>query len=370
MLMIIGFGIVVVGIAFYKYSEIKAMGAKFASMGPSPEAITTAQSTEEVWTQSLDVVGEFAPVQGVTLAAEAAGKISKIHFTSGAKVQEGDLLIEQDTTVEEPTYQAAAAQAQLARLSFDRGRRLQADNATTQADLDSQESSLRQFEEAAKTLQATLDRKKIRAPFSGRVGIRQVQLGQFLNPGQLIVSLQALDQVYVNFTLPQQELSHLRLQQTVELTVDVYPGEIFKGVVNAIEPDIDTATRNVRVQGLVNNEGERILPGMFARVKLLTGVENKRVTVPQTAIARAPYGDSVFIVESMKDPQGKAYDGVRQQVIKIGPTRGDQVAVLEGLKAGETVVTSGLFKLRPGGAVLINNTIGPTNNPAPKPTNS
>jgi membrane fusion protein (multidrug efflux system) len=361
---------VVGGLGFIKYQQIQAGIAIGASFQPPPETVTSITAREEAWQETLVTVGAFTPVQGVTVSAEEEGKITGILFESGTKVEKGAVLVQLDVSVEEAELKAAVARSENALVQLRRLQGLQGTGALAQKELDDADTEWRQATAEGERLRAVIDRKTIRAPFGGSTGIRQVQLGQYLSKGDPIVNLQSLSPIYIEFNIPQQRLALLNPGQRVELFVDAYPGETFAGTITTISPQLDTATRNLQLQATVANADERLRPGMFARVHVLVGGQTPRITVPATAVNSAPFGDSVFILEKMTDAAGQEYLGVRQQFVRVGPARGDQVAILEGLQAGEEVATSGLFKLRPNAAVKIDNSITPGNSATPKPNDS
>jgi membrane fusion protein (multidrug efflux system) len=354
----------------WKALHIKKAMADGASFAMPPEAVTTMKAREENWEQTLNAVGTLTSFQGVMISAEEAGKVVEIKFESGQEVQQGDLLIKLDTSVEEAQLKALEAKAALTASNQKRMQELFKEQVSTQSELDDSESQFKQAEADANALRATIARRAIRAPFTGRVGLRRVNLGQYLSPGAAVVELQSLRPIYVDFTLAQRYIDRATVGQAVRLTIDAFPNQPFDGKITAISPQVDEATRNLKVQATFENVDEKLRPGMFGSIAVVGAQQDKAITIPSTAINYAPYGDSVYIVESMKSPEGKTYAGVRQQFVKLGPTRGDQVAVLEGIKPGEEVVTSGLFKLRPGAAVQVNNSVQPGNNPTPQPANS
>lgn len=365
------FGAVVGLLGFVKYQQIQAGMAAGAAFQPPPEAVTSAKAESTPWQDTFDTVGEFAPVQGVTVSAEEEGKVTAIHFESGTQVEAGAPLATLDTAVEEAELKSAVARAENALTQLNRLTRLKGTGALAESELDNADAELRQASAEGERLRAIIERKTIRAPFTGRLGIRQVQLGQYLAKGDPVVGLQSLTPIYFNFTLPQQALGRLQeKQQKIVLRVDAFPGERFQGTITALNPQLDTTSRTLELQATVDNPGGRLLPGMFARVSVLLGEAVPQVTVPATAINRAPYGDSVYVIETIKDPAGADYLGVRQHFVKVGAARGDQVAILEGLKEGEEVATSGLFKLRPNAAVQVDNSVTPSNLPAPRPGES
>jgi membrane fusion protein, multidrug efflux system len=360
---------VVAALGYFKYSQIKK--AMSQDWTPPPEAVTTVVAKSEPWDTTLSAIGSVASVNGVTVSADLPGIIESIHFDSGRTVSKGDVLVRLDTKQERAQLAAAQAALELARLNLARKQELLAKTAIPQATYDQASAEYKQSEARVGEIRAMIERKIIRAPFSGVLGIRQVNVGQFLGGGAPIVSLQAVRPAYVNFNVPQQEIGRLAVGGTIEVTSDALGGATETGRIAAFEPQIDEATRNARVQAIFDNKSGKLRPGMYVEAKLAQGTKTEAVTVPASAISYAPFGDSVFIVEQMKDDKtGKSYRGVRQQFVKLGGSRGDQVAVVSGVKAGEEVVTSGVFKLRPKAAVTVNNTVQPSNSAAPKPEDS
>ena len=353
-----------------KALQISALIAMGKTMVPPPEAVTTAEVREETWLPSLNAVGSFAAVQGVTLASEASGTVSRINFESGAEVAAGAVLVELDTSVEEAQLASALANAELARLNLARAKSLRAQNTNSQSELDSFEAQGKQASAEVKNIRAVIAKRRVTAPFAGRVGIRQVNLGQFLAVGTPIVSLQSLDPIYVNFSLPQQNLSLLSEGLGARVSTDVYPGREFTGQVTAINPDLDAATRSVKLQITLANPAGLLRPGMFGSVSVDLPVADKVLIIPATSVLYAPYGDTVFVVEDGKDAAGVPQKTVRQQFVRLGVTRGDFVAVASGLKLGETIVSAGVFKLRNGVAISVDNSLAPDARIAPTPTDS
>ncbi len=280
------------------------------------------------------------------------------------------MLAQLDTRQEHAQLAAVEAARDLARLNFERMRGLVDEGAISRADYDRAAAEQKQTEARVGEIRATIARKTIRAPFSGILGIRQANLGQYLAGGDPIVALQSLHPIYVNFGVPQQEAGQVRSGRTVRVTTDDLAGVEFTGRVTAIDSIVDEATRNVQVQATLANPGGKLRPGMFVQTAVILGASRSVVTLPASAISYAPYGDSVFVVTDLKDPNDRPYRGVRQQFVKLGGARGDQIAVVSGVKAGDEIVTSGVFKLRNGAAVHINNKVRPGNNPAPKPQDS
>ena len=360
----------VAAIGSVKFIQIKGAMAKGAAYQPPPEAVTTVVAKAEPWQNNLSAIGTVVAVQGVTVSADLPGVVEAISFVSGKPVNKGDVLVRLDTKQERAQLVAAEAQRELARVDLDRAKGMVAGGIIPQATFDSAAATFKQADAKVGEIKATIERKTIRAPFSGVLGIRQVNLGQYLEGGAPVVSLESLRPAYVNFTVPQQEIGALTPGSQVQVTSDAI-GEPETGRINALDSTIDEGTRHVRVQAVFDNAKGKLRPGMFVETKLPRGSSSEVVTLPASAISYAPFGDSVFIVEDVKSPDGKAtYRGVRQQFVKLGGSRGDQVAVFTGVKPGEEVVTSGVFKLRPGAAVTVNNAIQPANNPAPKPEDS
>jgi membrane fusion protein (multidrug efflux system) len=357
-------------LGFVKFQQFQAAAGQAAAFQPPPEAVTTVVAEREEWPATLSAIGTIAPVQGVTVSADLPGVVDRIAFDSGRSVKQGDVLVELDTRQEQAQLAAAEAQRDLARLNFERMQGLVIDGAIARADYDRAAAEQKETEARVGEIRATIARKTIRAPFSGILGIRQVNLGQYLSGGEAIVSLQSLDPIYVNFGVPQQDARVVRVGRRVRVTAGEASGAEFVGRVTALDSIVDETTRNVQVQATLANPRGILRPGMFVQAEVVLGESRPVVALPASAISYAPYGDSVFVVTEMKDPAGKSYRGVRQQFIKLGSARGDQVAVVSGLNAGDEVVTSGVFKLRNGAAVVVNNKTRPGNNPAPTPEDS
>jgi membrane fusion protein (multidrug efflux system) len=350
-----------------KFRQIQVAVAQAASFQPPPEAVTTIVSQKEEWPATLGAIGTVAAVHGVTVSADLPGIVDAIAFDSGRAVQAGEMLLRLDTRQERAQLAAAESQRDLARLNLDRTQGLHEEGIVSQADYDRASAEHKQAEARVGEIRATIERKQIRAPFTGVLGIRQVNLGQYLNGGDPVVPLQSLDPIYVNFTVPQQEVGQLRVGGEVRVAAEGVAGPDAVGRITAVDSVVDEATRNVRVQATFANPGGRLRPGMFVKAQVVLGESASVVALPASAISYAPYGDSVFVVEDMQSPKGQAYRGVRQQFVKLGASRGDQVAVMSGLDAGLEVVTSGAFKLRNGAAVRVNNQVQPSNDPAPVP---
>jgi membrane fusion protein (multidrug efflux system) len=368
LIVIAGFIVVVLMLGAVKVAQIKEMSS--VSHVPPPTAVTTAAAEAVEWRSQIDSIGTLAPVEGVTLGADADGIISKISVENGAAVKTGDVLVELDASVELAQLAAAQARADLSRVNYDRAKDLFDRNATSKSEFDLADATQKQSIADMAAISAQIAKKQVRAPFDGRVGIREVNVGQFVARGRSLLPLQKLNPIFVNFGIPQRFLPALASGQEVDVKVDAFPDRIFKGKITAVNSEVDSATRNISVQATLENPNEVLRSGMFARVAVEMTATTPQVAVPATSVAYASYGNSVFIVEKMKDKDGKEFLGVRQQFVKLGPARGDLVAIAEGLKAGDVIVTSGVFKLRNGVPVQINNTSLPGADSAPKPANT
>ena len=338
--------------------------------GPPVETVSTAAVVAEKWERSVESVGSLRAVQGADLSTESSGVIAKIHFENGQEVKKGDLLVELDHETESANLRSAEAEADLARTVYERTKRLRVNNTVPQSDLDAAESQLRKTAALVEQLKSTINKKQLSAPFSGRLGIREVNLGQFVDNGDKIVSLQSLDPIFADFLLPQQLIAGLAVGQPLKLITDAYPGRSFEGKLTAINSEIDPVTRNIRLQGTLQNSDGALRPGMFARVILTLGEAEEVVSVPATALISAPYGDSVFVLETETAEDGAARTVARQRFIRTGRARGDFVSVTQGVKPGETVVTAGAFKLRNGTPVEVSNDLAPQPELAPTPPDS
>ena len=368
---VFGLLVVIVALGGTKKLQFAAMGAAGAAFDPPPETVTAQAATEETWENVLTANGSVAPVQGVMVGAEVPGKVVSINFESGANVTVGDLLVQLDVSTESAQLRAAESVADLAKINLGRARELREKGTNASSDLDASEAQAKQAAAAADNLRAVIAKKSIRAPFTGRLGIRLVQLGQILRDGESIVTLQTVDPIYTNFALPQQFLASLKVGENVRLTTDASPGETFPGKITAIAPEIDAVTRNVRIQATFANPAAKLRSGMFGSVAVLLPPTGSSLVIPSTAILHAPYGDSVFVITEGKNAKtGAPEKTIRQQFIRVGTARGDFATVVAGLKPGEWVVTTGVFKLRPGMSVLVDNALAPKAELAPKPANS
>jgi len=358
---------VVVILAGIKAAQIATMIKAGKSFAPPPEAVTSAKVESVEWQASRPAVGTLVPVRGVTLASEVAGLVREIGFDSGAFVRRDDMLVKLDTSVEEAQLAAARADADLARTNLVRARSLRAAGSNTPADLDQAETRARSTAANVATLQATIAKKTIRAPFEGRLSIRQVELGQVMASGTPIASLQSIDPIHAEFWLPQQTLSELKIGMKARLRTDVFPQANWEGTLTTVNSEVDVATRNIRVRATVPNADGRLRAGMFANVELLSPEKRSVLVIPATAVLYAPYGDSVFALEEKRDPAGNPSLIAHQKFVRLGERRGDLVAVVNGLTAGETIVSSGAFKLRNGSAVVVKNEMAPKAEVNPQP---
>ncbi|MEJ2593406.1 MAG: efflux RND transporter periplasmic adaptor subunit [Candidatus Thiodiazotropha sp.] len=354
--------------AVIKLKQFEAMGA--AQMSMPPETVTADTVRQEHWPDTLSATGSLVAVQGVTVGAELGGKIVEIAFESGDRVKAGDLLVRIDKSAEEAQLRSAEAAAKLARINLERNRDLRANHTVSQSDLDTAEANYKQATAQADNVRAAIAKKTLRAPFAGQLGLRLVNLGQIVEEGAAIVTLQTIDPIYVDFSVPQQQFSVMATGTEVQVTTDAAPGQVFKGRIIAVNPEIDTVTRSVRARATLSNSGELLRPGMFANVAVMLPSEEQVLAIPATAVLYAPYGDTVFVIEEQKDEKsGEVQKVLRQQIVRLGRTRGDFVAVVKGLKAGDAVVTSGVFKLRPKMAVVVDNTLAPEAKLSPNPAN-
>ena len=369
-LMLVAVAALLGGLGFVKYRQVETAIAMGASYQPPPTAVTTVVAQKATWPSTLSVIGTAAAIEGVTVSADLPGTIDKIHFDSGQWVHEGDILVELDTRQERAQLASLEAQRDLAKINYDRAQELVKAGVISRSDYDSATAQQKTTEAQVGDTRAAIARKTIHAPFTGLLGIRQVSLGQYLAAGQAIVSLQSLSPIYVNFGVPQQDTPKVIAGHVVRITDSDLPGMEFTGRVTALDSVISEQTRNIQVQATVTNRDNKLRPGMFVQVELPLGTPRQVVPLPASAINYAPYGDSVFIVTDMKDPKGNPYRGVRQQVVKIEGSRGDQVAVTSGINPGDEVVSSGVFRLRNGAPIQINNTVKPENSPSPKPEDS
>ena len=362
-----------VGVKFKQISKLISFGAKMEKAGPPAEVIGTSLAIDDQWDRTMAAVGSVTAVRGVAVSNEAAGVVTAIHFESGQMVRAGQVLVELDTGVERAQLASAAARRDLAEVGIGRTRKLLASEAVSKSQLDADEAQVKTSKADFGALAAQIDRKTVRAPFSGRLGIRQVNLGQYLNPGTAVTVLESVGSVYVDFSVPQQQLAAVKVGTPVQVSLTDVKGVALEGTVGAIDPTVDAATRSLKLRASIPNTADTLRAGMFVNVVIQLGDKAKVVIVPDTALVHASYGDSIFVVEPKKDEEGHAVvsdDGhpvlaARQQFVRTGQARGDFVAITDGITAGQQVVTAGAFKLRNGGSVVVNNDIKPTPEQAP-----
>jgi membrane fusion protein (multidrug efflux system) len=354
-----------------------AFGKKAQASGPPPEAVGVARAEEQAWEGTLSAVGSVAAAKGVSVSNEAPGTVTRILFESGALVKEGQTLLELDTSVERAQLASAISRKELAATTAGRSRALVEKAAISQAQADNDENVLKTSKNEAETIQAQIARKTVRAPFTGKLGIRQVNVGQYLTPGTPITVLESLDKLYVDFTLPQQRLADVAVGMAVRVELEGSKGQPMQGLIAAVDPTVDNVTRTIKLRATMPNDGERLRSGMFVDVHVIRPDKKNVVTIPATAVVHAPYGDSVFVVEDRKadamgpstTQDGKPVKNARQQFVKLGEARGDFVTVLDGVKAGQEVVSTGAFKLRNNAAVFLGDASGPKPALAPTPEN-
>ncbi len=367
-LMLIVVGVVLGGVFGFKAYIGHKIQQAIAAQGVPPQTVSTTTAQAQDWQPQLEGVGSVRAVNGADLSGQVSGIVSAIHFESGADVKQGALLVELMAADDIAKLQSLKAAAALAKITYDRDQQQLKAQAVSQQTVDTDAQNLKSAEAQVAQQQATVDYKFIRAPFDGHLGVRQVDIGQYLSAGATIVTLQALDPIYVDFYLPQQALDKINVGQRLTAKIDTYPGENFPGEISAINPKVDISTRNVQVRATLRNPDHKLLPGMFATVDIDTGAPQRYVTLPQTAIAYNPYGNTVYLVENKgKNAQGQDQLVARQTFVTTGATRGDQVAVLSGVKEDDTVVTAGQNKLHNGSPLLINNAVQPTADASPTP---
>lgn len=362
--------VVLTTLGFVKFRQVQTAVQAAAGFQPPPEAVTSVVARQEQWPATMSVIGSMEAVHGVMVSADLPGTVARINFESGQPVREGEVLVELDTRQERAQLAALEAQRDLARVNYTRMQKLVDQGVISRMEYDQATASQKQTEANVGEIRATIERKTIRAPFSGILGIRKVNVGQYLAAGNAIVQLQSLNPIYVDFGVPQQTGAQVRTGSNVRVTAQDLAGKEFTGRVTALDSVVDEATRNLQVQATLSNPEGKLKPGMYVQVELKFGASRQAITLPASAISYAPYGDSVFVITDLKDPKGQTYRGVRQQFVKIDGSRGDQVAIVSGVNAGDEVVSSGMFKLRNGAAVKVNNKVQPENNPAPKPQDS
>jgi membrane fusion protein (multidrug efflux system) len=367
LLVVLGLVAVVLALAGIKAAQIGAMIKAGKAMVPPPESVASAVARQVQWTPSRGSVATLVAVRGVVLGSELAGTVRDIAFESGGAARKGDVLVRLDTSTEEAQLAAAQADATLARASLERAQALHRGAANSPAELEAAEARAKQAAATVASLQATIAKKTIRAPFDGRLAIRQVELGQVVAPGTPITSLQSVTPIYADFSFPQQALADLTAGQRVQLATDAYPGHSWEGRITTINPEVDVATRSVRIRATFDNPDARLRPGMYATVDVLASEEQIALVVPATAVLHAPYGDSLFVLKEQQDGAGKAAVIAHQRFVRLGERRGDFVVVASGLEPGERVVSAGAFKVKNGSPVAIHDDLAPRAELAPHP---
>jgi membrane fusion protein (multidrug efflux system) len=361
-------GLLFGGIFGFQIFKMQMIKKSMASQQIPPSTVSTIRAAIQPWQPELSAVGTLRAVRGVDVTTEISGLVRTIHFKSGDSVKAGQILVQLNADSDIAQLRSSEASAELARLVFERDKKQFVVKAVSQAVLDADDADLKSKRAIVAEQTAIVAKKRIQAPFSGRLGITTVNPGQYLNPGDKIVTLQSLDNLYADFSLPQQDLPSLSLGQKVIVTTDSYPGRNFIGKISSINPKVDPETRNVQIEATIANPGHVLLPGMFASVQVQAGTIQKYLTVPQTAVAFNPYGETIFVVqEGEKGMDGKPGLIAKQVFVTTGATRGDQVAILKGIREGDIVVTAGQLKLKNGSPVIINNKIVPSDEKAPKP---
>jgi membrane fusion protein (multidrug efflux system) len=366
MCLLIAIGAFVFGIKILQIGKMMS-----TPMVMPPTTVSSAVVKEEDWAPTLSAIGSVSAVQGTVVSTELGGVVAEINFQNGGVAKKGDMLMRLDSSAEEAQLHTAEADLELARANLERERNLAARKVVSQQEFDAAQSTFGQKQGAVDNMRAFITKKEVRAPFDGMLGIRQVNVGQMINSGQQVVQLTALDPVYVDFALPQQTLPQLGTGYEARVHADALPGREFKGKVTAINSMVDAVTRNIGVQATLENPDHALRPGMFVKVDVILLQKSKTLVIPGSAVSYAPYGNSVFVIEKKKDPKtGKESQSLRQAFVRIGEARGDFIAVTEGLKAGDVVVSTGVFKLRNGMPVVINNDLAPKPQLNPKPMDS
>jgi membrane fusion protein (multidrug efflux system) len=370
---------IVIAIALLVTICVFAFGIKALQIGKMmstpqtmpPTTVSSVSVKEEDWAPRLTAVGSVSAVQGAVVSAELAGVVSEINFENGGEAKKGEVLMKLDASQEEALLRSAEAEAQLAQTDLERSRDLAMKKVVSSAELDSAQSKFRRLNAVVDQVRSSIAKKTLIAPFDGQLGIRQVNVGQMINAGQQVVPLTSLDPVFADFALPQQYFGQLTPGLEVHVTTDAIPGRVFNGKLTAINSMVDSSTRNITLQATLDNSDHALRPGMFAKAEVMLPEKHKTLVVPGSAISYAPFGDSVFVIEKKKDEKtGKESQVIRQQFVRVGEGRGDLVAITQGLKAGETIVSTGVFKLRNGMTVTINNDLAPNPQVNPHPIDS
>jgi membrane fusion protein (multidrug efflux system) len=367
-IMLLIVGVVFGGIFGYKAFQARMSRQAMMAQKMPPVTVTAVKAGFQTWQPQLQAVGSLRAVRGVDVTSEIAGLIRSVQFRPGEEVEAGRILVQLNADADIALLRSLEAAAELAQLVYDRDRKQYAVQAVSQAALDADAADLKSKQAQVAQQAAIVGKKTIQAPFAGRLGISLVNPGQYVNPGDKIITLQSMDTLYIDFFLPQQELSRISPGQLVVATIDTYPGETFSGRITTINPKVETDSRNVQVEATFTNPRHKLLPGMFTSVRVQSGALQRYLTLPQTAVSFNPYGETVYIIEGKGNgPDGKPILSVKQTFAVVGPARGDQVAILSGVKDGDLVVTSGQLKLKTGGAVMVDNRVQPRNDAAPRP---
>jgi membrane fusion protein (multidrug efflux system) len=366
---VVGLLLIFVLLAGIKFMQIRKMMAMPMVMPPT--TVSSVQVKQDDWPPIFSSIGTISAVQGATVSAELAGTVAEIKFENGGIAKKGDVLMRLDASSEEAQLKSSVADLELARSDLARARDLAARNVVSKAELDAAESKFKQKEGVVNNMRSMISKKEVLAPFDGQLGIRQVNVGQMITAGQQVVSLQALDPLYVDFALPQQDLSKLSPGLEVRVHTDIVTGREFTGKLTALNSAVDPVTRNVTLQATIENKDHALRPGMFAKIDVLLPDKQQTLVVPGTAISYAPYGDSVYVIEKKKDEKtGQESQILRQQFVRVGEARGDFVSITKGLEPGQQIVSTGVFKLRNGMGVVINNDLAPKPELNPKPADT
>lgn len=366
-IMLIIAGVLFGGIFGFQFFKAQMIKKYFASNTAPPMTVTTMKADFKGWQPQISAVGSLRALHGVDVTTEIAGLVRGLQFTSGEEARKGQLLVQLNADSDIALLHSLQAAADLSATVYKRDQAEYEIQVISKATLDNDVADLKSKKAQVAQQVAIVEKKAIRAPFAGRLGITTINPGQYVNPGDKVVTLQSLDPIYVDFSVPQQRFSSIAVGQKIAAVTDTYPDRTFMGKISAINPQVDTATRNVQIEAIIKNPKRELLPGMFASIKVDTGTVQRYLTLPQTAVSFNPYGATVYIVEKGKGSDGKPILTAKQSFVTTGDTRGDQVAILSGLKAGDLVVTSGQLKLKNGSTVIINNKVQPSNNPSPQP---
>lgn len=371
LIVILGLVVLIGGLVAIKGKQIGmliGMGEAMKKAGPPPEVVGTTVAKKQTWENTLSAVASVVTAKGVALSNDAPGVVSRLHFDSGQMVKQGAILVELDTSVERAQLASLRAKRELAGISAKRSKALAASGAVAQSQVDTDEASFKSLSADVEALNAQINRKQIRAPFTGKLGMRQVNLGQYLAAGTPVTTLEADKSAFIDFTLPQQELPKLQVGMPVRALLQGSATPLAEGEISAIDPSVDPMTRAIKVRASLPGVDDQLRPGMFLRVEVVLPEKSDVVAVPQTAIVHASYGDSVFVGQEKPGPDGKPRKVAQQHFVKLGAARGDFVSVLDGLQADQEVVTAGAFKLRNGIPLKVNNAgaVEPSLSPTPE----